>query len=460
VSITFSWKSYNGAEKYRYCVDTINNNDCDASGGYTSTTGTSITLSNFVVSKTYYWHVQAITCGACNPKTIVDTNGGDWWSFTTIGPTATATKTRTATRTPTRTVTRTPTITSTPTITPTATAITFVISGNAGVAGATLSYTDGSAKTAKADGAGRYSFRVSYNWSGTVTVSRSGYTFTTDHIDYVNVLANQTNQNYTPTQTIRSISGNVSAASATLSFNDGAAQTVVSDSSGAYTLLVPNNWTGTVTPSKSGVAFTPASRSYSALTINKTGENYAATISVTSIGAQDGWINESTEISGVGGSMSATDSFFLLGDDVKNRQYRSILSFNTAALPDNAMIQAATVKIRRTPGGVGTNPFTVLGKLYIDIRTGTFGTADLALTDFRYLPTASKVGFFNSTSVANWYTATLNGTGLSDLNKVGLTQMRLYFNLDDNNDKLNNNMRFLTGETTSAPVLVITYHLP
>lgn len=77
VSITFSWKSYNGAQKYRYCVDTINNNDCDASGGYTSITGTSITLSNFVVSKTYYWHVQAITCGTCNPKTVVDTNSGD-----------------------------------------------------------------------------------------------------------------------------------------------------------------------------------------------------------------------------------------------------------------------------------------------------------------------------------------------------------------------------------------------
>lgn len=362
--------------------------------------------------------------------------------------------TRTATRTP------TPTTTSTPTITPTATAITYVISGNAGVAGATLSYTDGSAKTTKADGAGNYSLRVSYNWTGTVTVSRSGYTFTTDHIDYSNVLANQANQNYTPTQTIRSISGNVSAVSATLSFNDGAAQTVMSDGSGAYTLLVPNNWTGTVTPSKSGVTFTPASRSYSALITNKTGENYSGSISVTSIAANDGWILKSTETSGVGGSMSAADSFFLLGDDSRNCQYRSILSFNTAALPDNAIIQSATVKIHKIPGGLGTNPFTVLGKLYIDIRTGTFGTANLELTDFRALGTASKVGFFNSTPVASWFTAALNGTGLSDMSKVGLTQMRLYFNLDDNNDYQNNSLKFSTGGTAYAPVLVITYHLP
>ena len=54
---------------------------------------------------------------------------------------------------------------------------TFTISGNAGVAGATLSYTDGTSKTATADGSGNYSFTVSKNWSGTVTPSKSGYSF-------------------------------------------------------------------------------------------------------------------------------------------------------------------------------------------------------------------------------------------------------------------------------------------
>jgi len=81
----------------------------------------------------------------------------------------------------------------------TATAITYTISGNAGIAGATLSYTDGGAKTATADGSGAYSFTVSYNWSGTVVPSKSAYRFSPVSTTYTNVLANQGSQDYTAT---------------------------------------------------------------------------------------------------------------------------------------------------------------------------------------------------------------------------------------------------------------------
>jgi len=68
---------------------------------------------------------------------------------------------------------------------------TYTISGNAGIAGATLSYSDGSAKTATSDGSGNYSFTVSENWTGTVTISRTGCTFTPASKDYINVTSNQ-----------------------------------------------------------------------------------------------------------------------------------------------------------------------------------------------------------------------------------------------------------------------------
>jgi M6 family metalloprotease-like protein len=77
----------------------------------------------------------------------------------------------------------------------------FAISGNAGVGGATLSYTDGTPKTATADGSGLYSFVVPSGWSGTVTPSKTGYTFSPVSRSYTNVLANQTEQNYTATPT-------------------------------------------------------------------------------------------------------------------------------------------------------------------------------------------------------------------------------------------------------------------
>ncbi len=74
-----------------------------------------------------------------------------------------------------------------------------VISGNAGVAEAILSYNDGSDKTVTADGTGVYSFLVPSNWSGTVTPSKAGYTFTPANMAYTNVLADQASQDYTAT---------------------------------------------------------------------------------------------------------------------------------------------------------------------------------------------------------------------------------------------------------------------
>lgn len=71
------------------------------------------------------------------------------------------------------------------------------ISGNAGVEGATLTYFDGTEKTVTADASGAYSFTVPYNWSGTVAISKEGYTFSPNNKIYSNVLVDQTSQDYT-----------------------------------------------------------------------------------------------------------------------------------------------------------------------------------------------------------------------------------------------------------------------
>ena len=73
------------------------------------------------------------------------------------------------------------------------------ISGNVGVGGAVLSYTDGTSKTAVSDGSGNYSFTVSSGWSGTVTPSKACFTFNSTYLTYTNVTSSQTGQNYTAT---------------------------------------------------------------------------------------------------------------------------------------------------------------------------------------------------------------------------------------------------------------------
>ena len=157
-----------------------------------------------------------------------------------------------------------------------ATAITYTISGNAGVAGATLSYTDGSAKTATADGTGAYSFTVSYSWSGTVTPSKTGYSFSPVSKAYTNLLADQTAQTYTATAITYTISGNAGVSGATLSYTDGSAKTATADGTGAYSFTVSYSWSGTVTPTKTGYGFSPVSRVYANVLANQTAQNYTA----------------------------------------------------------------------------------------------------------------------------------------------------------------------------------------
>jgi hypothetical protein len=196
------------------------------------------------------------------------------------------------------------------------------------------------------------------------------------------------------------------------------------------------------------------------ITVNNLPEPITATF--RSAGAQDGWILESSEVSGSGGSLNATATTFNLGDDALDRQYRAILSFDTAALPDNATIISVTLKIKRQ-GIVGTNPFLTHGKILVDIRKGSFGTAVLELTDFKALASKNGVAqFVNAPLAGNWYSVNLNPAAFSFVNKAGLTQFRLRFAKDDNDDMGADYLKFFSGNAALAyrPVLIIQYTLP
>jgi hypothetical protein len=54
---------------------------------------------------------------------------------------------------------------------------------------------------------------------------------------------------------------------------------------------------------------------------------------------------------------------------------------------------------------------------------------------------------------------TLNAAGLTNVNKTGLTQFRLYFSLDDNNNHVADFMQFFSGNApiASRPVLSVIY---
>ena len=70
------------------------------------------------------------------------------------------------------------------------------ISGNVGIGNGVLNYFDGTSKSVTADENGNYSINVPYKWSGTITPSKFGYTFSPANRPYGNIQFSQTDQNY------------------------------------------------------------------------------------------------------------------------------------------------------------------------------------------------------------------------------------------------------------------------
>jgi hypothetical protein len=188
------------------------------------------------------------------------------------------------------------------------------------------------------------------------------------------------------------------------------------------------------------------------------------TATISSTGTQDGWILESGKNTNVGGTMNSAATTFDLGDDAANRQYRGILSFSTKTLPDNAVITKMTLNVKKSKIFGGGNPITILGGIMADIKKGTFGTAALQITDFQTAASKSY-GPFKPALVGGWYSINLSA-GKAYINKLntlsGLTQIRLRFKLNNNNNAIANYLALFSGNAPAAsrPQLIIEYYLP
>lgn len=187
------------------------------------------------------------------------------------------------------------------------------------------------------------------------------------------------------------------------------------------------------------------------------------TASFTSIAAEDGYISESGETTGKGGTATSTGTTVRAGDDASDRQWLTILSFDTSTLPDNAIIVSAEVRLQRS-GVTGASPFDTHGALWVDVNNGAYGgNTTLAKTDFEAASTAVQAASLSNPTVnGDWASGFFNSAGQAAVNKIGRTQLKVRFNLDDNDDVSNDYMGFSAGEatTTSRPVLIITYTLP
>lgn len=161
------------------------------------------------------------------------------------------------------------------------------ISGNAGIAYATLTYEGTTSGYEIADETGDYIITVPYGWTGTVTPSHPGYTFDLTHRDYSNVTTSLVDQNYDAMINTYTISGNAGVEGVLITYDGG---TTTTNEIGGYSFTVDYGWTGTVTPSLTGYVFDPVNYIITdPIADDLPNQDFTATQIVHSITLSSGW---------------------------------------------------------------------------------------------------------------------------------------------------------------------------
>jgi len=196
-----------------------------------------------------------------------------------------------------------------------ATAPTFTISGTISPAsagsGATVTLSGAANAGTTSNGAGTYSFSGLSNGSYTVSVSKSGVNINPGSQAVTVSNANVTQVNFSATAPTFTISGTISPATsgsgATVRLGGAASATTTADASGNYVFNSLSDGSYTVTASKSGVSFTPATQN---VTVQGANLNVNFTAASSQLATISGTISPATNGRGatvtLGGAASAT----------------------------------------------------------------------------------------------------------------------------------------------------------
>lgn len=169
---------------------------------------------------------------------------------------------------------------------------TFSVSGTISPAGAgsgaTVTLGGPTSATTLADGSGNYAFTGLANGVYALTPSKAGYTFSPASLSATVNGANVSGLNFTGSGQTFSISGTISptagGSGATVTLSGAANATTTANASGVYTFSGLANGSYTLTPSKAGYTFNPASQTATINGANVTALNFtdvAVTFSIS-----------------------------------------------------------------------------------------------------------------------------------------------------------------------------------
>ena len=148
-------------------------------------------------------------------------------------------------------------------------------------------------------------------------------------------------------------------------------------------------------------------------------------------GNNDGYVDVITGTTN-GNGIRVGDIGGSISDGVSN-DYRGIISFNTASIPDDATVDGISFYMMRS--GANDNPFNHNDRNpVLDIKSGHFGTsAALEVVDGTDVADAVDIGCFHGKADQNKYAIRIDvdNSALQHINLTGQTQFRFYFDLAD-----------------------------
>jgi parallel beta-helix repeat protein len=304
------------------CVAFIANVGCEGfsfSKNTSGTTSATFTIEGTINPQAYGSYATVTLGGAASATTIADATGNYSFSGLVVGSyIVTPVKNGFAVAPPSQNATvSTANVTGLNFTAVPSGSTTFTLAGTispaAGGSGATVTLSGAANATTTADSGGNYSFSGLASGEYTVAPSKSGYSFTPASLSTTISTSNVTGVNFTATSTAPmtySLSGNISPAAggsgATVTLSGTASATATADSNGNYGFTGLASGSYTVTPSKGGYSFTPASLNTTISTSNVTGVDFIATSTAPMTYSLSGNISPSSGGSGATVTLSGT----------------------------------------------------------------------------------------------------------------------------------------------------------
>ncbi len=146
--------------------------------------------------------------------------------------------------------------------------------------------------------------------------------------------------------------------------------------------------------------------------------------------ALDGYVKAAGD--GGGAAVGTLEAYLGLavGRGTDGKFNRSLLSFDTSALPDGATITSATLTVayRSAYGDPWSSPAG--NALVVDVHTGCLGACTVEASDWANTPTASAVAQVPAFSGGSQASTAFSAAGRAAINKGGRTQVKLRFAQD------------------------------